>query len=180
MSKRFGRNQKRRLITQLQEVESAIENCRIGAERDSRLYREKTARYQQYFEDTARILGNDFIAERRQMGIDDHQVRSGQMRMHKMLHLDPASFMSPMDVAQTVAITVQELEFNGKQVRIDELRGQIMIRYSTPHGDAGIALSADAWMRTPVEIIAREISTDIANYIIKRLTQIRQEQGIRA
>lgn len=179
MSKRFGRNQKRHMRKQLEQAESTLQTCRFGYERDTRMYRQNVERYAQYFEDTARILGNDFIAARREMGIDEGIVCSGSMRMHKMPRLEPFASISPMDIAQTVAITVQELEFNNKQVRIDELRGQIMIRYHTPHGDSGITLSSEAWMFTPIEIIAREISHDIANYIVKRLTQIRQEQGIR-
>ena len=146
MSKRFGRNQKRAMRADLSNARASLER----KEKELAATRQSVRPMRDALDDVARVLGKHFIG----LPTVEHYVNELQDR-YRMPRATPADFL-PLsdnhDMAMLVSIAMDYLEVGRMRSVVDELRGQIHVRFRLPDGELsyGISMSAMKSMR-PVD-----------------------------
>lgn len=164
MSRRFGRNQKRRMRSALAEFGDQIQkqlNTINGLHRQMQT-NEQALRL------VARVLGHDFVGlEPRTLHVDTlDRPAYAPPRIDPMRMLD---YLRPGDLADAVAYSVLEIEPNrAKVVYYEE---QMRFHFITPAGEVAYGMTRQAWERMPKaakeHMLRGEIAESMAQHLIK-------------
>jgi len=163
MSKRFGRNQKRRLVQQ-------VESLTLAHKRESALARQLSRNLQQASESlalVAEVFGKNFAALPLSSMWVDHLGQ--QIRIAKPIS-QPAALSSRFDMPATVALQTQYIEAMAPRCDIDKLSGQMHFRLQTPDGQVAYGLTREAWMHMPREHIAGLVADEIRAFLVRKIS----------
>lgn len=166
MSKRFGRNQKRRMKQIIVAQNAAVNKL----ETERTVLRNKLSDYGDTIRLTADVLGRHFCTLPpeviRTHGLD----RSHLYRMTKPIEFNP-SMLNPPTMSEVIESTVQavrELEVYRTELRTDELRDQVHVRIQGPRDECyGYALSAEMKRAYPKEMLIELVSRELATMMVE-------------
>lgn len=172
MSRRFGRNQKRALRTELTIAQGNADKFQYAYEladginkHQNHLVREQTDALQRI----ARVLGPNFYGLAPIKRRLDHLGNSFQLPKMR----DPIEFLDNRELPEMVAYAVEQLQAVQAKVRRDQITGAVHILLETPDGRRTYAVSASAWAqmkrdrRYMAEVLVKEIGQAMAEYITR-------------
>ncbi|WP_343577965.1 hypothetical protein [Pseudomonas sp.] len=163
MSKRFGRNQKRKMRSRIEALDTAIAMDRGLLAHQTRLLNEKDDALQM----VARVLGDYFI------GLPVHTQQVDQlmerMRLPKRIPIRELMFQSNERIEHVVERAVHVLDCFAPEHMVDELRNMQHIRIRSVHGDAAYAISEMAMRNAPPEYMAQMIGREVAEYVVRKI-----------
>jgi hypothetical protein len=165
MSKRFGRNQKRKLKQEISTLSLKLvsENTRNS------LLRRQIDEQTEALKLVASMLGEHFVAfvpstMQIQSPYRDTMIPAPSSRR-------PTTFMQARDYPQSVANSIMQLKHSRFSGYLDKLRDCVHFRYVTPGGECGYSCSREVWAFMPSdvrhEIVIREISREMAEFLAK-------------
>jgi hypothetical protein len=161
--KRFGRNQKRAMRAQVDELTVKLK----AANELEALLRHNMRINQEAVEATAAILGRHFAGlSPETMQVDE--IRDGyRMPSHRQADaFDPYASAGELVMADLIY-----LETNEARLQVNEISDAMHLRYETPMGDVAYALSAKAWHLMPDrelhQRLHHEIARDLARLLVK-------------
>ena len=155
MSKRFGRNQRRKMRKRIEHLES-----------DNRLKSTLMQRNQRIVEDVARILGRYFVGldpEFQEIKYID-QMFPGWRAMVKRDHFNPG----PIPMGEFVEMILPVLR--GSRF-IDDLRQQMHIRFVYDGTEVGYALDRQALLNMPRDLAIRNLAEAMARQLADSLNR---------
>lgn len=173
MSKRFGRNQRRKMREALAERQDAFERAVIREIEERRRANELSSRLHRWAEDVAQLMGPDsaFNEQVRRMAVEDVRSFGGRLRLSPvdLMRIVPRSAPVPM----TSVVTIIEALIWRLHLSRDEFRPMVRIelenRYAEP---VGYALAEDhRWTERDVRYLAERIAremTDLLNGAIDK------------
>lgn len=166
MSKRFGRNQKRKMRAEVDQWKAAhkresnlAKHLRIQGQRD----RETVKR-------VADILGEHFAALDPKTVLVDRMI--GYLRLPSA-RLPSFSFGLSRGFNEPVEIAISELEANWMELKADKLTNQQFVLLQSPGGDIGYAISGIQMKHLDADRLAREVADAMAAGLAKSFRSIR-------
>lgn len=161
MSRRFGRNQKRAMRTQIRDLQREVHLRNI---RNLDLSRDLTAA-NTVIERTYQVLGAHFVT----LPVKTREVEEIVERYQVSIFQPDRSHLIQHKVMQSLNLI--DVETHQSSVRADELRGTIHMRYRSVSGDVAYGLSDHAWRKLPeshlVDLIKNQIAPDMAKLLIR-------------
>src|SRR5262245_33930366 len=135
MSRRFGRQQKRKLTAQLALQTAFCDNLtQTVADRDRRNHElmQSLLRLRRTVDDALSILGEDFVAAEPRVMIarDLHEL----VNVHRIPLYYAARHLSDESACSLLSVTTHDVQLNRLSVDADLLRSLIHVRYTTPAG----------------------------------------------
>lgn len=163
MSKRFGRNQKRRMRSALAEFGKQLEH----SQKNVNSLHQQMHTNEMCLRLVARVLGEDFV------GLEPRTVHVSSLdRPFYPVPRLPAAQMgfSHGELADAVAYSVLEIEANPAKVVYYEQ--QVRFHFHTPAGETAYGMSRQAWERMPADakehMLRGEIAASMAQHLVKR------------
>ena len=155
MSKRFGKNQKRKLNSEIEALKKQVEywkKAKADTDRQGRDDRE-TICY------VAKIFGQHFAGLEPVMEMVQRIPRT-----HRIAEVSVSDFGSYRDVKFCVDRSLRIIELRPMEVKktVDQLRKEVHIFLQTPSGEVAYAMSNEAWEdlrrdRRTLEYVARSM-----------------------
>lgn len=173
MSKRFGRNQKRKMRA---ELANAVEAHRLECEL-SRYLRLKGERDASTVKRVANVLGEHFAALDPKTLMVDRLIHFLKLPMARRT---PFSFDQCSDFCEPVEISISELETNWMELKGDVLTRQQFVLLQSPCGDIGYALSEGALMQSNADHLAKEVTDSMRHQLAKSFRNINTNATNRA
>lgn len=158
MSRRYGRNQKRRAAAEIAELKDRIVELNYGITLANALSRQLAvdkAKLQSQLDYVVRTLGPNFIglpAPEAAFKVTEEVRRRGDFRM-----LVPGSD----EIATMHLLSVEDSD--------DDVRNQIHLRVRLAERDVGYAISKQAIWATPADILARRLADELAPAFVTSL-----------
>lgn len=163
MSKRFGRNQRRKLREQAENLSAALL-------REQGILRHQSGiieRQKESLEAVASTLGSYFSGLPAKTLEVDQLLR--QIRLPAPIPLGKLAFRPSEEVEQIVRHAMHVLDCMAPEHVLDDLRGCMHVKVRTKHGDAAYAVSDMAVRNTPRELLIRQLSEELAIYIGRKV-----------
>jgi hypothetical protein len=155
MSKRFGRNQKRKMRATILEQATELR----GADRRIKAMAAAQQPMRDALDSVARVLGKHFIA----LPAAECMVEKLPTHYRVMAASTPTTTpYSNNDMAMMVSCSIYELEVARMDSDIDLLRRQVHLRLRMPSGELGYALSAEAMYQMRTQDWQSQLSAMIA------------------
>lgn len=180
MSRRFGRNQKRRMREELlgavavaDYLEIRLAECRKASERDRALLRhqsEQISHLRSIMTDAIRIAGEMSVI----FPPNNMEVR-GPARGRVMARQPTRPFLpkSPADFFKMeIGAIDHELKVMLHSIRPERLRASIHVRVTFGDGDWGYAISEAALLDTPLDILSRRIGEELGRFVAIGMKQL--------
>ena len=179
MSKRFGRNQKRKINLQLAAVKSISARIAGNLDRSEEQRRGQRAEIVQLEESiklTAAILGDAFIG----LPPESYDMRvlrerfGNEFLIHKQGKAEFHVTSMPVTVAASFVETCLHLPIMDTKVFLDKLVNQVHVRLEFEGKHLTYAVSLDALKGAPKEYIVQRVSKELARSLVDRF----REEGI--
>lgn len=149
MSKRFGRQQKRKLQQRIRDLEMAHQMDRGLMDH----MREKIGRYERTIERTARVLGEYFVTlDPAEIELRSLNKLADEWRVEHINyshHRSSFSVASASDFVEKAMIEIQLLPVLKCESFLDSLHGALHFRFTFNGKQAGYAISQSAIMQQP-------------------------------
>ena len=171
MSRRFGRNQKRKLVAQVAyfERKADIANELLKSARGSVIAGNRA------IQEMGRILGENYV------GLEPMTQFVEELREnYRIPKRTPVPYVFRMadsrEVREAVVATVMELQVFKCRSLLDEMTGDVHLRLMGPHGQLGYAitrnamqhLSVDRWVEVFTPMIAHEFAKMVKEHVQNR------------
>lgn len=174
MSKRFGRNQKRAMRKQIQELDQQIKhkNYEIGS------IKMDLHQANRIVDMTAKVLGHAFIS----LPVKTTEVEEILSRFE---YAGQSPFLgwpgrySEGPARNAVFHSLCYLETYQGDIYTDEIRNFVHMRYRSESGAVGYGISNDALNRLPDELLTTLFRDDIAHQMACKLIDQRNKQQVR-
>lgn len=161
MSKRFGRNQKRKMREQVKLLERSVryKNEQISELRNE-LYSSSVV-----IGRTKQVLGDHFAT----LPVQTLEVKD-MLQRFKVSIFKPSHYQ---DVNASVldALNYIDMDTHQASVHADELRGTIHMRYRSISGEVAYSLSDHAWRKLSevhlIELLKQQIAPEMAQHLIR-------------
>jgi hypothetical protein len=163
MSKRFGRNQRRKMREQAENLSAALV-------REQGLLRHQSgviARQREALDDVAATLGNYFAGLPAKTIEVERLLR--EIRLPAPIPMAQLVYRPSEEIEQVVRHAVHVLGCIAPEHVLDDLRGCMHVRVRTRYGDAAYALSDMAARTAPREALIRQLSEELAIYIGRKV-----------
>lgn len=153
MSKRFGRNQKRKLKTEV----VGLKNQVSGLTKDKDWYYKNTSQYKQALDDIRGYLGKYFsgLPPQELSVLEDHicfdSFRIAAHSFHKAYHEDPLALAD--SICQILHLDVASVELFK-----DKIRGSVHVTLRTNKGDLRYAFAEEVIVGMDQEVLERHLS----------------------
>lgn len=161
MSRRFGRNQKRAMRTQIRNLQREVHLRNI---KNLDLSRNLDAA-NTVVERTYQVLGEHFIT----LPVKTHEVEDILEHYQVSIFQPVRSHLIQHKVMESLDLI--DIETHELSVRADELRGTVHMRYRSISGDVAYGLSDHAWRKIPeaylVDLIKNQIAPEMAKILIR-------------
>lgn len=159
MSRRYGRNQKRRAREEIARLQSEAARWEEGYRRDVPMLERALAEKRDALAVVTEVLGPDFI------GLPLNELMLGIFDRYTMDDM-PDSFRMQATGDPTMAMRMQVME-----VGVDDNRMQACthVRVRLAGSASAIAFSDAALRRTPAHFLAREIGQELACHIVRHI-----------
>jgi len=165
MSKRFGRNQRRRLLQQV-EILQATSKLEKGLLDHQRTIINLQRRV---IERVRHVIGPNFA------GLDPETIEAvghdGFVRLPRLTNVHSFESMSSLNQVVNLESIIHQLEVMQPSLELDRLRGMVHVRVLSPSRQAAYACNEQALSglgrRHAAELIAREL----ASFLVKELPQ---------
>lgn len=173
MSRRFGRNQRRRAREAIAAAEGRIENLSAALECDRALLasqRRKLGEAEAFQREVAEIVGREAIIAGKPVCLDYEFARYGDSIEFVPKQSFPAiSLLNSVEHAHVERVRSETLHLLDVDVVADELRYQIHARVRLAGSQAGYAISASALRRMPEKKLVPKIAEEIAVLLVRDL-----------
>ncbi len=156
MSKRFGRQQKRKMRTEIanRQAASALDHALIRHQGG------KLEHLRSIFERIERILGRQWI------GFDPQQVHVNSIPpVYNVAIMQHLSFSVDHRDPISIERIAQQLEVMQSDTRLDALRMNMHIRLKTPAGIVGYATDLRSLAKLPREDFIKMMTREMANHL---------------
>lgn len=164
MSKRFGRNQKRRMREQIAQLEQSVEMDRALLTRQSR----KIGDYESFVQIVGEAVGREAVISGKPTLL---KIGGGSRHEFQMIPRQPPLSLECLDSGfeDTAAIRVEIMRLlNVKAIR-DSLSRQMHVRVQFADGNVGYAMSDCAIDRMSEEELIRVIVPEISRLLMRQL-----------
>lgn len=171
MARRFGRNQKRAMRNQMEQMQTDFNNRMLNVTIQNnellRLQREQIKELANTVDLTAEILGNHFVA------LPPKNMEVRELRTHYDFHVRPHhktwDYKDTTNLTNYVHNGLIQLETFTADLQIDDLRRMMHMRYSSAKTHVAYGVSEDVFIRMPVErledILLKEIALGLSRKI---------------
>lgn len=165
MSRRFGRNQRRKMREQLELLQDGYNTCgRILDDRERKIKRQQAAyaELERVIQLTRRVLGNYFSTLPVQSTPCHHLPDDEYARFS----LTPSSpdFLNDAQALNMMLRSVELAVLRG-DTTFDALRQQAHIRFVSRAGEVAYAFTAGAFNHCPPEYVIETLSREMANHL---------------
>lgn len=169
MSKRFGRNQRRRARDRIKELE-----CAITMDRELLRYTtEKKARLEREIEDAKRIVGRmSVLFEPEPRRLDGPARSPMHLFTQSAVMNEPRAFFHAK--SETVPLPVML-----SRVHRDIFSRAIHCKVTFDDGQWGYAISQDAVLAMPEDVLIQRVTQHLAMTIGRNLAELKPERGER-
>lgn len=171
MSKRFGRNQKRKLLEQVKEAKAWGHEANEGWKMANALISRQRGiidDQRNVIELVEEILGKNFIG----LPPEEIEVAKNLDKIRFPASRREARFRFDADVTMQVCETLLELEKSGMDGFIDRMSREVHFRWKSPEGECGYMVAPESWWALPPErrkeIAMTEVAHSMANYISRK------------
>ena len=173
MGKRFGRNQKRKLKSEIETLKQQLQGCKFALQSQNKflkIEKEKSASLEDTVDRVAKVLGQNFIALPAEDRIEKY---AGVIERTKILLADRSTpdYSYQQLLPTVVNECVAELELHKAQACFDDLYNMVHMRYHSPEGEVRYSMSRMAWENLSddalLNILHKEISRSMANVILE-------------
>lgn len=167
MSKRFGRNQKRRMRQQIEQLEKDLHNHKCWMYQERQL----NARNREIVAETAQVLGHYFMTlDPMEQEVRDLDALIHGWRVHFPGRLDCADAATGYEQQQQRARFMEVvLPVLYGSVFADKLGQHIHIRFTYAGHDVGYAIRLESLRMLPHDVAVRRISQEMARFLYKEL-----------
>lgn len=163
MSKRFGRNQKRKARQAIDQANAWIAN----KDETIKLLLRTNDIQSKAIDDTVRVLGRRFFTlPPDEMDLD---YRLDRVRLPVMRELGPYMTARNSDNIAKLSMALHEVEIMRPETVRDELRRAVHFNVRYAGGRWGYAISDQAIRECPEDMLTQMISQELANYIARDL-----------
>ncbi|WP_428398262.1 hypothetical protein [Marinobacter salarius] len=166
MSKRFGRNQKRRMREEIAAVSAERDSLREWLNQEIAL----GARNRQIVDETAQVLGRRFMTlEPEVVEVQALDQLAHGWRAHFMPKLQPYDMTNATPSYETMMEVLLPVLYGS--VFADELGRHIHIRFTYAGQDVGYAIGLNSLRMLPPEAAARRISQEMGRFLCAELAK---------
>lgn len=155
MSKRFGRNQRRKLRAEMEVIKTELSRAHERARQDH--LRDEA------LELTAQVLGRNFPT----LPTQTMRIR-GEMLPRIPVYRDPMRTTRDNAMYVMEALDLIQLEPIKAQSVIDRLRSQMMLYVEYPGGEVALGLSRGAFTHWPVEQAAHQVAQHLTHSLMRQ------------
>lgn len=172
MSKRFGRNQKRRMQHEIDCLTNHQENLQRsiymadGLAREIRRELDDTRRT---IRQVAYVLGETFIGLPVKSTHIERLMDRYRIAKHDAMHSFERAISEPRIAMEMTHVMTEALQGNRLEFARDQLRNMTHMRYVTPRGEWEYAISEDAWRTAPSKELELLLIKDIAEQMAHAL-----------
>ena len=159
MSRRYGRNQKRRAREEIAKAKAEAARWEEGYRRDVPMLEQMLAERREALETVAEVLGPEFI------GLPLRELVLGIFDRYTMDDM-PDSFQMQATGDPNMVMRMQVMEVSAED---DRMRACTHVRVRLAGSASAIAFSDTALRRTPERVIAREISIELARHLVRHI-----------
>lgn len=180
MSKRFGRNQRRKMRAQLADIQDKFEKAVVTGCDERRRANELAGRLERWARDIQNLLGHEsaFNEQVRRMEVESLRSFDGRLRLSPQRDIARFDPVSEISVAYQGSVSsIIEAAIYVANVS-SELRGhmreQVRILLQSRNGDLGYVMNREphhGWTSRDIEHIAQLIAREMANYAAGENTQ---------
>lgn len=177
MSKRFGRNQLRKLRQQVAAMASDVQRmdtARQMAEALAAHIGRKNRELEKMFQDTRKVLGNHFCSfPPSEFALD----RIPPVLMLPLAtRLDATSIYTTESIVRDIACATQYLDVILTSVEMDKIRAATHVRVTSGYHDQfGYALSREARMMMPKDVMIERLSSELAHIMAQEFKKERMQ-----
>lgn len=173
MGKRFGRNQKRKLKSEMEVLKQQLQGCEFALQSQNEFLKLEKQKNEVLYETvnlTAEVLGKNFISLPAKDIVTDYVNAVDNLRV-MLPNREEYRYSQPLKLANTVKDCVAELELHKAQACFDDLYNMVHMRYHSPEGEVRYSMSRMAWENLSNDalfsILHKEISRSMANVILE-------------
>ena len=173
MGKRFGRNQKRKLKSEIETLKQQLQGFKFTLKSQNeflKIEKQKSASLEGVVGFTAEVLGKNFISLPAKDTITHYANAADNLRV-MLPDREGYRYSQPLKIADTVKNCVAELELHKAQACFDDLYNMVHMRYHSPEGEVRYSMSRMAWENLSndalLNILHKEISRSMANVILE-------------
>lgn len=173
MGKRFGRNQKRKLKSEMEDLKQQLQGYKFALKSHNeflRLEKQKNEVLTETVNLTAEVLGKNFIALPAKDAISPYASAADTLRV-TLPDREQHRYSQPLKIANTVKDCIAELELHKAQACFDDLYKMVHMRYHSPEGEVRYSMSRMSWENLSNDalfnILQKEISRSMANVILE-------------
>lgn len=177
MARRFGRNQKRAMRNQMEQMQTDFNNRMLNVTIQNnellRLQREQIKELANTVDLTAEILGNHFVA------LPPKNMEVRELRAHYDFHVRPHhktwDYKDTTNLTNYVHNGLVQLETFTADLQIDDLRRMMHMRYSSAKTHVAYGVSEDVFIRMPVERLEDTLLKEIALILSRKIATARSK-----
>lgn len=159
MSRRYGRNQKRRAREEIARLQGEAARWEEGYRRDVPMLERALAEKRDALAAVAEVLGPEFI------GLPLNELMLGILDRYSMEDM-PDSFRMQATGDPTMVMRMQVMEVRADD---DRMQARTHIRVRLAGSSSTIAFSDTALRRVPAHVLAREMAQELAHHIVRHI-----------
>ena len=178
MGKRFGRNQKRKLKSEIEVLKQQLQGYKFALESQNeflKIEKEKSASLGDTVERVAKVLGQNFIALPAKDCIDKYATMYDRAQILLADRHTP-DYKREQLLPAIVNECIGELELHKAQACFDDLYGAVHMRYHSPEGEVRYSMSRTAWENLSDEVLFDMLHKEISRSMAKVILELREKR----